>query len=112
MSSFRRYGGLNYSANNNITRSYISNSEQMNISNYSGQQNSKETFASHVDMSGNSILHTGTIYFQDGTSMNTASNVGAQSSQGTKGLVEILIKEIQALNNRISRLENTIGINK
>ena len=26
MSTFRRYGGLNYSSNNNITRSYISNS--------------------------------------------------------------------------------------
>ena len=78
MSSFRRYGGLNFSANNNITRSYISNSEQMNINNFSGQQNSKETFASHIDMSGNSILHTGTIYFQNGTSMSTAGTVGAQ----------------------------------
>ena len=112
MSSFRRYGGLNYSASNNITRSYISNSEQMNINNYSGQQNSKETFASHVDMSGNSILHTGTIYFQDGTSMNTAPNVGIQSTQGSKGLIEILIKEIQALNNRVSSLENKIETNK
>jgi hypothetical protein len=53
MSSFRRYGGLNNSANNIVTRSYISNSEQMNINNYSGQQNSKETFASHIDLSGN-----------------------------------------------------------
>ena len=31
MASFRRYGGLNFSANNSITKSYISNSEQMNI---------------------------------------------------------------------------------
>ena len=36
MSTFRRYGGLNYSANNNITRSYINNSEQVNINNYTG----------------------------------------------------------------------------
>ena len=64
MSTFRRYGGTNFSANNNITRSYISNSEQMNINNYSGQLNSREVFASHVDLSGNCILHTGTIYFQ------------------------------------------------
>ena len=35
MSTFRRYGGLNYSANNNITRSRILNSEQLNINNYS-----------------------------------------------------------------------------
>ena len=85
MSSFRRYGGLNFSANNNITRSYISNTEQMNINNYSGQQNSKEVFASHVDLSGNSILHTGTIYFQDGTSMSSATNTGAQGETGPQG---------------------------
>ena len=40
MSTFRRYGGLNFSANNNITKSYISNSEKTNTNNYSGQQNS------------------------------------------------------------------------
>ena len=82
MSTFRRYGGLNFSANNNITRSYISNSEQMNINNYSGQTNSKEVFASHIDMSGNSILHTGCIYFQDGTSMCTSENGGASGTTG------------------------------
>jgi len=85
MSSFRRYGGLNFSANNSITRSYISNSEQMNINNYSGQKNSKGIFACHVDMSGNSMLHTGSIYFQDGTSMSTAGNIGAQGAQGAQG---------------------------
>jgi hypothetical protein len=85
MSSFRRYGGLNYSANNNITRSYISNSEQMNINNYSGQLNSKEVFASHVDMSGNSILHTGTLYFQDGTSMSSSSTMGPTGQPGPTG---------------------------
>lgn len=85
MSTFRRYGGLNYSANNNITRSYISNSEQSNINNYSGQANSKETFASHIDLTGNSILHTGTIYFQDGTSISTASVTGATGAPGPNG---------------------------
>jgi hypothetical protein len=85
MSTFRKYGGLNNSAKNNVIRSYISNSEQMNINNYSGQQNSKETFASHVDMSGNSILHTGAIYFQDGTSMSTAGNLGPQGNAGPVG---------------------------
>ena len=85
MSTFRRYGGLNYSANNNITRSYINNSEQVNINNYSGLPNSKETFAGHLDLSGNSILHTGSIYFQDGTVMSTASNIGATGSAGPPG---------------------------
>ena len=86
MSSFRRYGGLNNSANNIVTRSYISNSEQMNVNNYSGQQNSKETFASHIDMSGNSILHTGCIYFQDGSQMCSAIGIpGPQGAQGAPG---------------------------
>jgi hypothetical protein len=85
MSTFRRYGGTNFSANHNVTRSFISNSEQMNINNSSGQENSKETFRSHVDMSGNSILHTGTLFFQDGTSMNTAAIMGATGVQGLTG---------------------------
>jgi microcystin-dependent protein len=85
MASFRRYGGLNYSANNNIVRNYISNSEQLNINNYSGQENSTEVFASAIDLSSNSILQTGTIYFMDGTSMNTAS--GTQGPQGAQGRI-------------------------
>jgi len=72
MATFRKYGGLNYSANNNITASFISNASKTNINTVSGQPNSKEIFASHIDLSGNSILHTGTIYFMDGTSQNTA----------------------------------------
>uniref|UniRef100_A0A6C0ITF6 Peptidase S74 domain-containing protein n=1 Tax=viral metagenome TaxID=1070528 RepID=A0A6C0ITF6_9ZZZZ len=85
MSTFRRYGGLNYSANNNIVRSYISNSEQLNTNNYSGLPNSKEIYKSHIDLDGNSILHTGCIYFQDGTSMCTGNLVGPQGSQGIEG---------------------------
>jgi hypothetical protein len=85
MSTFRRYGGLNYAASNNVTRAYISNSEQMNINNYSGQPNSKEVFASHIDLSGNSILHTGAIYFQDGSSISSAINQGATGSPGSTG---------------------------
>ena len=84
MSTFRKYGGTNYSANHNVTRSFISNSEQMNINNSSGQENSKEKFASHIDMSGNSILQVGTIYFYDGTSMNTAP-IGGTGSTGIPG---------------------------
>jgi hypothetical protein len=86
MSTFRRYGGLNYSANNNIIRSYINNSEQLNINNYSGQENSKGIFAGHIDLTGNSILHTGSIYFQDGTVMSTAATIGATGSQGSTGI--------------------------
>jgi hypothetical protein len=85
MSSFRRYGGLNFSPNNNITKSYIANSEQTNSNTSYGQKNSKEMFDSHLDINGNSILHTGNIYFQDGTYMFTAGNNGAQGAQGYQG---------------------------
>jgi len=85
MSSFRRYGGLNFSANNSIIRSYISNSQKTNTTKYTGLENSKEVSACHIDMSGNSLLHTGTIYFQDGSSMSTATNIGPQGSQGYQG---------------------------
>ncbi len=85
MSSFRRFGGINYSANNNIVRNHISNADQSNINNYSGQANSKEVFASHLDMSGNSLLHLGTIYFQDGSSMNTATVTGPIGPTGPTG---------------------------
>jgi hypothetical protein len=50
MSTFRRYGGLNYASTNNITRNFISNSDQMNINNFSGLENTKETFKSHVEV--------------------------------------------------------------
>ena len=82
MSSFRRYGGLHFSATNNITRSYMSNSEQFNVNDYLGQNNSKEVVMGNIDMSGNSIMHIDTIYFQDGTSTNTA----VQGQQGPQGL--------------------------
>ena len=74
--SFRKYGGKQYSATNNVTHSNISNNEQLNISGGSGQLNTKETFLSNVDMSGNSIIHMGCIYFQDGTSLSSGSGGG------------------------------------
>jgi hypothetical protein len=69
MSNFRKYGGMNYSANNNITKSHISNANNISISNRIGQINSKEIFDSHIDMSGNSVLHLGCLYFQDGSTI-------------------------------------------
>ena len=85
MSTFRKYGGINYSANHNVTHSNISNSDQMNITNYSGQSKSREVFASHIDMSGNSLLQVGSIYFTDGTSLPSGSTGGATGSQGPPG---------------------------
>lgn len=85
MSSFRRYGGLNHSATHNVTKSYISNNTHLNINGESGQENSKEIFKSHIDMSGNSILHINYIQFQDGTSQNTAMLQGDTGAEGPTG---------------------------
>lgn len=87
MSSFRKFGGLHFSPNNNIVKSYITNAKQTNSNTSYGQKNSKEVFDSHLDINGNSILHTGNIYFQDGTSMSTAGNNGAQGNQGPQGAI-------------------------
>jgi hypothetical protein len=85
MSGFRRFGGTNFSASHNVIRSFISNSDQMNINNFSGQENTREYFKSHIDMSGNSILHTGCIYFQDGTVLCSGPAPGPTGSQGVTG---------------------------
>ena len=85
MSTFRKYGGVKHSATNNVTRSAISNIEQLNINASSGQANSKETFNSHIDMIGNGLLNVGSVYFQDGTHVATAN--GLKGPQGDKGRI-------------------------
>jgi hypothetical protein len=57
----------------------------MNINNYSGQQNSNERFSSNIDLTGNSLLHTGTIFFEDGTYMSTAYGEGSTGPTGGPG---------------------------
>ena len=73
MATFRKYGGMQHSPISNIVRNNISNSSKQTFTT-SGLANSKETFSSHVDMSGNSILHVGNIYFQDGSSINNGNS--------------------------------------
>ena len=86
MSGFRRYGGLNYSSKNNVIHSFISNSEQMNINKFSGQNESHEIFKSDIDLNGNSILHTKSIQYLDGTiQVSAAGNTGATGYQGATG---------------------------
>jgi hypothetical protein len=71
MATFRKYGGTNFSPISNIVRHNILNSKSSSF-NTTGLYNSKETYLSHIDMSGNSLLHVGNLYFQDGTSISTA----------------------------------------
>ena len=82
--SFRRFGGINYAASNNIVRSNYANNNNVNIQNRSGLPNSREVFRSHIDMADNSLLNVGSIYFADGTSQSSA-NSGANGPQGPQG---------------------------
>jgi len=70
--SFKQFGGLNYAAKNNIIGNLYSNSGNLGIITSLGQDNSKIVCQSHLDLSGNSLLHTGSIYFMDGTVQTTA----------------------------------------
>jgi len=64
--SFRKFGGLDHSARNNIIRNHYSNSDNPTISNYLGQPNSKIVSESNIDMNGNFLLNVGGVYFLNG----------------------------------------------
>ena len=83
--SFRKFGGLNYSARNNIIRNHYSSSDNQNITNVLGQTNSKIVSESNIDLSGNYLLNSAGIYFMDGTVITTATGMGAQGAQGAQG---------------------------
>jgi len=83
--SFRKYGGLQYAANNNITRSYINSNQQESVTDTLGNYNTKIQSKSHLDLSGNSMIGLGSIYFYDGTEMSTAPQQGPQGDTGPQG---------------------------
>ena len=67
--SFRRYGGLDRAASNNIVRSNYATANNESITVALGQENSKIVCKSHLDLSGNSLLNVGSIYFMDDASL-------------------------------------------
>ena len=85
MSSFRKYGGMNYAAKNNIVHNQYSNSDNLTVSTFLGQENSKIVSLSHIDMNYNSLMNTGEIYFSDGTSLSSATTRGPQGQKGDTG---------------------------
>jgi hypothetical protein len=96
--SFRKYGGLNFSQNNNIVRNNVLNSVNFTNSNQMGELNSKIVSENHIDLSGNSLLNTGNIYFYDGTVQSTAAPtyqnqiaIGSQSGQTKQGSYSVAI---------------------
>ena len=70
--SFKQFGGLTFAAKNNIIGNLYSTTGNLGISSSLGQENSKIISQSHVDLSGNSLMHIGSLYFMDG-SVQTAA---------------------------------------
>jgi hypothetical protein len=77
MSTFRKVGGINYSANKNIVRNNNSNTNYLNITNVFGdiknEHKSKVVLDSHLDMSNNSIVDVNEVYFTNGDIINGSS---------------------------------------
>lgn len=65
--SFRKFGGIQNNASNNIVRNHYSNINNYTISNYIGEINSKIDVYCNIDFSNNSIINVNKIYFTDGT---------------------------------------------
>lgn len=97
--SFKQFGGLNYSAKNNIVGNLYTSSTNSGTANIIGQENSKITSQSHLDMSANSLMHIGSLYFMDGTIQNTAY----ANSSGTKSTFNdgIIVNKGSTLNGGI-----------
>ena len=85
--SFRQFGGLNYSAKSNIITNQYSNSGNLGITDTLGQPNSKIVSQSHLDMSANSVLHIGRLYFMDGTVQSTAASNTTTAATFPAGIV-------------------------
>lgn len=85
MSSFRKYGGVNQSAVSNYTTSFVSSSNISNVCTSMGQPNAKETSGGHLDLNGNSLLHVGCVYFQNGTSICGGGDVPSAGATGATG---------------------------
>jgi len=95
--SFRKYGGINHSAINNIVKSHYLTSDNQTSSNIIGQINSKIVSNSHLDLNKNSLLNVNTIYFDDGTMLNTAFLGGNQSSNSGP----LTIDGLKSINGKI-----------
>jgi len=102
MQNFRRYGGLQYAARNNIIRNHIGNTDNKSVNSAFGQLNSKIVYYSHIDLSGNSLLNMNSIYFLDGTVQSSAYVPVPKEPSDT---IAILVKEVQDLKQRLLLLE-------
>jgi hypothetical protein len=70
--SFRKYGGMNHNAKNNIVKNQYSNNVNQTVSNQIGLTGSSIVCQSNIDLSCNSLVNTSTIQFCDNTIQTTA----------------------------------------
>jgi len=98
--SFRKFGGINYNATNNIVRNHYSNINNYTISNYIGEINSNIDVYCNIDLSNNSIINLNKIYFTDGTILSGA----------TKTFDNLTISN-DLIVNGLSNLNELIGTN-
>lgn len=88
MSTFKKFGGLNYNSKNNIVSNFHSHNGTHSISQHIGEPNTRIIHDSHIDLSGNSVLRVDGLYFVDGTVQTTAGGggSGAYGIQGPQGM--------------------------
>ncbi len=72
--SFKKYGGINVSATNNIVKNNYTSANNLLIPYNIGLLNSKINSQSHLDMSNNSILNINTLYFSNGTTQSSGTD--------------------------------------
>jgi hypothetical protein len=80
MSTYKKYGGRNHSSVSNHVNHDTINSKNITCLS-SGLYNTKIPCLSHIDMSGNSLFHIGSLSFQDGTTITTGETITSNLSQ-------------------------------
>ena len=78
--SFRKYGGADRNATNNIVRSHFTTSDNLNVTRQIGDTNTNVVFKSDIKLVGASGPSGIGIYFADGTFQYTAGGTGSGSS--------------------------------
>ena len=74
--NWKSAGGQGRNAKATFVSNSTSNQGNTVVSGVAGQNNSKTVYQGHVDVSDNSLLNVGCIYFSDGTVQCTAGGTG------------------------------------
>ena len=93
--SFRKFGGLNYNAKNNIVRNHYGVSDNFQSTETIGQNNSKIVSLSDIDMSQNSIMNVNELYFYGNNTPQTQPFIYSDIS----GAFAPIINVIGGINN-------------